>query len=333
MHDFQLSIILPIYNVENYLERCISSIEKQDFTDYEVIFVDDGSTDSSGRLADELSKRFTNSIVIHKENGGLSSARNAGLEKANGEYVFMIDSDDWLEQGALSKIMKQASTNPDIIKFNLIRRPNGEVGKSEIAPGIYEKKIIREKLIKIAIERTENFIFSAWSHVYKLDFLNDNAIRFISEREIGSEDYLFNTEAFLAAEKVAVIEDPLYNYDLRDGSLTQKYRENLCNEYIKLHELMQKAITRNGLQKELEESLAFSFIEKMMWVCFVNECTETAVHTIKDGYRNIHRMVRTEECQKYLKKYPYYKANSNRKFIVSPMKINIVLPVIYLIRR
>lgn len=95
-----LSIILPIYNVEKYLDRCMKSILKQSFKDYEIILVDDGSTDSSPILCDKYGKQLNKVKVLHKSNGGLSSARNAGLELAKGKYIFWLDSDDYISDGA-----------------------------------------------------------------------------------------------------------------------------------------------------------------------------------------------------------------------------------------
>ena len=333
MSNFTLSIILPIYNVKEYLERCVKSIEAQSFKDYEVIFVDDGSTDGSGNLADDLSKRFKNSQVIHKVNGGLSSARNAGLEVATGEYVFMIDSDDWIEDNAFETIVKYFKTKPDIIKFNLIRRPDGKRVFSTAEPGVYEKQAIEDSLLVNAIEDTGDFIFSAWSHVYKLDFLNKNSLRFVSEREIGSEDYLFNTQTYLCAESVIVIEDTIYNYDCRDGSLTQKYRKNLYTQYIKLHLLMQEAVTKSGKAGKFSESVAFSFIEKMIGVCIQNECLKTKDHSLFSGWINTHKMASSREYKEIMKMYPYEKGRKSRKILLPLMRIHIVLPTMYLLMR
>lgn len=97
------SIIIPVYNVEKYLNECVDSVLNQKNVDYEIILVDDGSTDNSGQICDEYLKKHSNVSVIHKVNGGLSDARNAGLESAEGDYILFVDSDDKIEENSLSK--------------------------------------------------------------------------------------------------------------------------------------------------------------------------------------------------------------------------------------
>ena len=234
-----LSIILPIYNVEKYLDRCMKSILKQSFKDYEIILVDDGSTDSSPILCDKYGKQLNKVKVLHKSNGGLSSARNAGLELAKGKYIFWLDSDDYISEEALSSIVKTLNKSEvDILKFNYRRQPNDIIRKSLLKPGLYNEEEIKKNVIPLALEHVGEFTMSAWSHIYRRKFIEEEKLRFISEREVGSEDYLFNLQAFLSAKTLCAIEDDLYNYDLRLGSLSNKYRENLIEKYKKLYELI-----------------------------------------------------------------------------------------------
>ena len=115
-----LSIIVPVYNVEPYLRRCVDSLLDQgEFSDYEIILIDDGSTDRSGEICEEYASTNEKVRVLHKENGGLSSARNAGLAAANGEYVLFVDSDDYLKTGCLAALLETAyQQNADIVCFN-----------------------------------------------------------------------------------------------------------------------------------------------------------------------------------------------------------------------
>ena len=109
------SIIVPVYKVENYLEDCIESILHQSYKDFELILIDDGSPDKSPEICDEYNAKDDRISVIHKKNGGLSSARNAGLDNANGEYIVFIDSDDILREGALEKISNYLGNYPDVL--------------------------------------------------------------------------------------------------------------------------------------------------------------------------------------------------------------------------
>ena len=114
--DVRISVIIPIYNVERYIRECLQSVARQSFSAYEVLMVDDGSTDQSGRIAQEYADRYSRFRLIHKENGGLSSARNAGLEQAKGMYVCFVDADDYITEDYLCRLYEKAEeTNADMV--------------------------------------------------------------------------------------------------------------------------------------------------------------------------------------------------------------------------
>lgn len=116
----QISVIIPIYNVEKYLSDCVESVLKQTYTDLEIILVDDGSQDASGQICDDYAKQDSRVQVIHKKNGGLSSARNAGIDQATGQYFFFLDSDDWIAENALELLYKEIkSTGSDLALCNM----------------------------------------------------------------------------------------------------------------------------------------------------------------------------------------------------------------------
>ena len=108
-----LSIILPVYNVEKYIERCVESILTQNREDIEIIIVDDGATDGSPQICDKYAEKISNIKVIHKQNGGLSSARNAGMDVANGKYIYFLDSDDWITEDAIRIILSAGTSSKD----------------------------------------------------------------------------------------------------------------------------------------------------------------------------------------------------------------------------
>ena len=239
------SIILPIYNVAPYLERCVQSVLEQSFHDYELILVDDGSTDESSEICDRLSTQYPCIRVIHKENGGLSSARNAGLVQARGQYVWFIDSDDWIEPGALEILREACKTGADMVKFGYTRA-EGEGRKvyHGIMPaGAYRADGI-DKLLKAAFTQAGKYQLSAWSHAYRRAFLLENGMSFVSERVICSEDYLFSLQALIRAKAVRVLDAPLYVYDLRQGSLTQSYKPDLAMRYTELHHQLRESFAR-----------------------------------------------------------------------------------------
>ena len=294
------SVILPIYNVELYVEACIRSVLAQDFQDYELILVDDGSTDGCPALCDAYAKEYAHIQVIHKINGGLSSARNAGTEIARGKYIWWVDSDDWIQPGALSALhAASCNAEPDIVKFNFSRV--GEKSKEitcKIQPGVYEAAADLEALREKAFRYSGEFSLSAWGHIYKNAFLREKKLRFVSERVIGSEDYLFNLSAFAVAEKINVIPNNLYCYRLRPGSLTQRYRWNLMDKYTELYRRLKAYYSDMGLLSAYEGKICSFYVWHLIHgTCFGSEYRSTADHTTEAGRRNIAGFLGTADFQ------------------------------------
>lgn len=297
----KFSVIIPVYNIAKYVRRCVDSVLQQDFTDYEVILVDDGSTDQSGALCDRLAQEHPQIRVIHKENGGLSSARNAGIKQAKGEYIWFVDGDDWIQQGALSTLYACArETDADLIKFGYIRVEDSAqwVCSTSVAPQVYtDLTALQEE----AFYYGGRYLLSAWSHAYKREFLQKNELRFVSEREIGSEDYLFNLQALLCAEKVAVLEDALYYYEQRMGSLTQRYKKDLPRRYTQLYSHLRRYAKQQGKTCYMGKICAFYIWHLIRGTCIPNAYMQTEDHTRKEGRREVRQMLKNQSVRRALK--------------------------------
>lgn len=295
------SIIIPIYNVAPYLERCIKSILSQDFTDYEMILVDDGSSDKSGQICDDYARRYDHIRVIHKENGGLSSARNAGAEIATGEFIWWIDSDDWVEEQSLS-ILYHAAKNkqPDIVKFNHIRvTDTEEVVLSSAAPGNYMQRHETDTLLRQALKETSKFVLSAWSHIYKREFLVQEGLHFISERKIGSEDYLFSLQAMLVASSMVVLQDALYDYELRAGSLSQRYKENAPQKYTDLYLQLRDFYEHAGALSAYEQDMNWFYVWHLIrGICISNEYVVSENHPLSVARKNVALLLSMPDFQR-----------------------------------
>ena len=201
-----VSVIIPVYNVEKYIEECIISICNQDYKNIEIILVDDGSFDNSGEICDRYAKKDDRIKVIHKENNGVSSARNSGLDIAKGDYVCFVDGDDYLESDYVSYLLKLILDNKVDIS---------------ISKGIYDTftpKNNKQDYIKVisgedtAIEiLTYKIHIGVYSKMFSLKFLKDNSIRFKENIRMG-EGFNFNTYSFLHATKVAIGYKQIYYY-------------------------------------------------------------------------------------------------------------------------
>lgn len=299
--NIKLSIILPIYNVKRYLERCVDSILSQEYKNYEVILVDDGATDGSGELCDIIAEKDPKIQVIHKENGGLSSARNAGFNASTGEYIFWIDSDDWIADGALMTIVDAIQREkPDILKFSYYRNSNKIIPfNSSVEAGAYTNTH-KEVMLEKAFEDVTQFGFTAWSHVYRKEFLSKNGLEFVSERKVGSEDFLYNFQAYISADKIYVIPDCLYYYDLRMGSLSQHYRSNIYQLFTQLYIELEKWISCNGLEKQYGHRAAKFYVGRM-YGCISTEYHDFQDHPMAVGRQNVKKIMKTPQFRQALR--------------------------------
>lgn len=217
--DKTVSIIVPIYNVEKYLKKCVSSLIHQTYSQLEIILVNDGSPDNSPILCDEFAKEDKRVKVIHKENGGLSDARNAGLELASGDYTLFLDSDDYLELDAIEKLIHTIeSTKSDVVIFGYYTDflDNDEA--------LYKTREV--KGLSLALDETNfnqipitpnviGLLGYAWNKLYLTRIIKDNNMLF--EKGISLvEDVLFNGPLFQKCTKIVFIEEMLIHYVQRD---------------------------------------------------------------------------------------------------------------------
>lgn len=213
-----LSIIVPIYNVEKYLKRCVDSLLNQDLSckDYEIIMVNDGSTDSSYDIAKNIAQKQDNIVLLTQENKGLSGARNAGLKRAAGKYVLFVDSDDWIEADFLSKIIKIAEANMlDICFFRYLNEYDNN--KRELVSfHPFKKGIVYsgEWLILHGLK-----VSSVWQNLYSLEFLKKTGIIFLEG--LVHEDIDFNFRLYPLAQRVMFTDLLGYHYCLYGESITR----------------------------------------------------------------------------------------------------------------
>lgn len=315
------SIILPVYNVQDYLDRCVKSVENQSFQDFEMILVDDGSTDTSGALCDTLAEKYANISVLHKPNGGLASARNAGLAAAKGKYIWWVDSDDWIEPGALETLYGVTATRePELVKFNYNRVEQQTVAvHTNVKPGSYAEDET-EQLRELAFRSAGKYVLSACTHIYSRDFLQGNGLQFVSERLVGSEDYLFNLQVLLHLKHAQVIPDIFYNYEQRMGSLTQKYKKDLPKAYTELYYRLRESYDRAGALSRYEGKICRFFVWHLLHsTCIGNEYYISPQHSIRQGRKNIRRFLGNKECRRAILRCDKTGLTSNQKLQLAAM--------------
>lgn len=221
MSDIMFSIIVPIYKVENYLATCVNSLINQSYSNIEIILVDDGSPDKCPQLCDDYAKFDQRIRVIHKANGGLSDARNAGLKKAKGNYIIFVDSDDYIEKDSC-KIFNELITNRkeiDIIATN-IRCIKKEILEFQKYTNIdTDSKYKGSDFLKFQLMNNTMFM-PVVRNIYRKQFLLENQLYF--KINILHEDQQWTPRAFLLANNVAQLDFVYYNYVFRENSITTK---------------------------------------------------------------------------------------------------------------
>lgn len=229
----KVSIIVPIYNVEKYLKRCIDSILNQTYSNLEIILVNDGSLDNCGNICDDYTKKDDRIIVIHHSNKGLPAARNSGLKIATGYYIGFIDSDDKIDNNMVEDFINIANKNndPDIITSDIFqysldnKNYNHIKNKSYIYGKTIYKKDIKNNYIKPYFGGELGNIPSVCTKMYKASFLSLNNLMF-DETLVRAADYWFNLEAFQKATTLYSIEKSYYHYFVIQNSNIRKYRKN-----------------------------------------------------------------------------------------------------------
>lgn len=234
-----VSIIVPAYNCIKSLECCVDSIRQQTYTSFELILVDDGSADGSGELCDKFAAEDTRIRVIHKPNGGVSSARNAGIDAATGGYITFCDSDDYLEPDYLEALIQAAESNLDCGHIWCCFQTVTGYQKENAAPNYTSAKSLLCYTLQDYMSLHEMWLDAEpWNKLYRTDIVQTAKVRFPEDLSLG-EDWLFNLAYIDASanEKIVVVTKPLYNYMRgNDESLDSKYRKDLLDIYRRLND-------------------------------------------------------------------------------------------------
>ena len=226
-----VSIIIPVYKVENYINYCIRSVLNQTLHNIEIILIDDGSPDCCPKLCDEFTKHDNRVKVIHKKNGGLGLARNSGLDVATGKYITFVDSDDYIDNNTIEILFKLAEENNlDILRYNYNRfiKENAFFKKNvqdnlQIFTDFNDIRQIALCLFSISLNRKSKIKGlggSVCTGLYKRELLENYHIRFHSERELLSEDFVFSYDCLQHTKRIGKIFKPLYHYRVNPHSLT-----------------------------------------------------------------------------------------------------------------
>ena len=326
------SIILPIYNVEKYLDRCVNSILNQQFGDFEVIMVDDGSKDTSPAICDSWAAKDSRIKVIHKKNAGLGMARNSGLERAIGKYVFFIDSDDYILPGLLNAVYKRTIEKEfEVVFYGFSRVDQNGKELSRLVPNVeqdsfFDKDYISNKLLPDFIAKNphdgsyKSIRVSAWNCCIRRETLEMNGLKFVSERQFISEDLYFYIEFFQKLSKVTFINEAYYCYCQNEGSLTFSYKSDRYERLKQFYQDVTKLADCCEYDGEVQLRLKASFISNVMG-CLKMEAGNSRDVGYKEAYKRICIIASDSYLVENINSYPHtYFSKSWRLFTVCIIK-------------
>ncbi|MEG0307066.1 MAG: glycosyltransferase [Clostridium sp.] len=298
----KISVIVPIYNVEQYLSKCIDSLINQSLKCIEIILIDDGSTDESGVIADEYSRIDNRIVVIHQENSGQGVARNKGIDIAAGEYIGFVDSDDWIDSDMYEKLYYLAISNcADIgVCSRKIYDENGVIGSI--------RYVEEEEVIEISsdfVSYTINHLFyphtvSSCNKIYNRSLIENSKIRFKNVKEVGSEDALFNYCILLNSNKIITVKNVFYNGLERVGSTTREYKEGAMKRTANLIKYIYQYSNKVNKKEVAYYTAPLMLLFFQQWN--YNYIKTFGSNSLRENIIKEHKMLRYEKYFKYAEK-------------------------------
>lgn len=288
-----VSIIVPVYNAEKYLNRCIDSILSQTMTDFELLLIDDGSKDNSGRICDEYTEKDARVRVFHKPNGGVSSARNLGLDNAKGKWITFVDADDRCSCNYLEHLLSKVKDDTDlIISYAVICDSTGE--KAEVYP---EYRVNATNFERLFVDSDMHWHTSPWAKLYRASIIYENSLRFNEMMHIGEDaDFLFSF--MLITDKIYVSSDTDYYYTCDvSGSLTK--RINTIDSEIASYRTILCLVNRTIQQKNIKDNRS---LDNLGWLVasYVRRVLNSLYYNDAQSYQRID-LIKSLDIDSYIR--------------------------------
>lgn len=324
----KVSVIVPIYRVEEYLQRCVDSIRNQTLREIEIILVNDGSPDKCGEMCNTFAAQDSRIKVIHKENGGLSSARNAGMQIAVGEYFSFIDSDDYIDLQMLEKLYQSAEKyDSDLTGCGFYQISNTGSRRevpSNLPEGVYgHEQIVNDFVVhvlgnnsKVGWKEREGY---AWLNLYKKKIIEENNLSFLSERICYHEDEIFLLDFLYYAKKISFVNEPLYYYQFNENSLINSYRATLWQMSKELISLYRGFSKRYGMEDACRRRIDLYMLSYVP-LALCNECNPAANNSKEKIFTFIREVCENSEVQRVLKEPLLHRANKGTFLVLKMVK-------------
>ena len=322
-----VTVIVPVYNVEKYLPECTRSLINQTYQRIEIILVDDGSTDRSGKICDEVAQTDRRIRVVHKENAGLGYARNSGLDIASGKYVTFVDSDDIPGYNMVKNLINGLEENQAdtcIGGFGRIDAEGNQIAREKYEKTLYCGKAVYHdlfgRLLGSPPDAYDAVKSSVWNVLYSMDIIRRHHLRFVSERVYISEDVVWNCDYYQYAQRVQIIDSASYLYRITPQSLTQRYYSDRLDKCCTLYNKVLDQV--NGNSNHVLRLQRQFFIN--LRGCIHQECRSISGHGAKMQKERIGALVHNETVCQVLGTYPIKKIQWRQKIFLKLLKHKMV---------
>lgn len=327
-----ISIVVPIYNVEKYLKRCLDSLVNQTYKNIEIILVNDGSTDNSLEICKEYSKNDSRIKIVSKKNEGLGMARNTGIDNADGEYICFFDSDDFVEIDAIEKmhnvIIKE---QPQIVCFGFKKLDkNGDIINTYIQDAnkmnFYGDDVINEFLPELISENPDTgmswgLIMSAWSAIYSMKLIKKTGWRFVSERDIISEDVYSLLLLYKNVNKVSILNEALYFYCVNPSSLTHTYRKDRYEKIKYFYRMCQNICKELQYPETVQRRIIYPYLGNT--IAALKQIVSSD-NRFKDKFIDLEKVVKDKTLQDVLQTSKNNKWNFSKKILFFTIRYKMV---------
>ena len=304
MKDYKVSVIVPVYNAENYIKKCVDSLTNQTYRNLEIVLVDDGSKDNSGKICDELAAKDERIKVIHKENGGLISAWKRGVAESSGDYLNFIDSDDWVDLNMIEEMAEYLTGEErEIVAGDyVIEKDDGSSRPvyQQLSPGIYDRAAIEKDVIPNLLGRENRYVtISRCMKLIGRRLIEENC-KYTNPLVVTGEDTTIMLPALIDCNRLVVMDHkPYYHYLYVQESMIHKYNKGLYENILLLIETTQQIVRDKFAGEELSLRLKQVDQEAVFWMMLV---LKNEARGNPKGYRdNILKVCKSDTVRKLIK--------------------------------
>lgn len=325
-----VSVVVPVYNVEKYLKKCIDSLVNQSYRDLEIILVDDGSTDNSYSICKNYSERDSRIRVFSKDNEGLGLTRNYGIKRAAGHYLVLVDSDDELGLDHINQLINVAKSFPKvdlvIAGYERINEKSDTTDRYKYEKGHYQNSTIKDSMLPRLIgglpNVSDSIAVSACGHLYSLRLILEHDLTFESERLYISEDLIFNFDYILRSKEVIISEISTYKYRLTEGSLTKRYLPDRFSKVKVMYDYQLFKLTEIYSGKLLDEVMLRLSKQYFIYLrmCFRQEDKSISGKKISIALKDIKKICEDSYTRKIISEYPISQLGIKQKSFIYLVK-------------